>query len=234
MKNTSISYFDREGRENLPQVLKIVRRAFNKRPDLRALKLIVFTATGDGPALAYAQLHEYEPQIIAVTFPPDFSVMRGTERIYPQISPKLHRFFDGVGVKIITGRRPFDAIEGVPAHNEQMQLIRDVLTLFGGSVSLCIQAVLSACDSGEIAIGEKVVGITGDLAAVITASTTKKFLAKEAGMVVNEILCKPRNLTLSRNIGPIDAPPVKTINHKVLTSITTNALLEINPRKDDE
>lgn len=203
----SISYFDREGRENLPQVLRVVKRALKKRPELRLLKHIIFTATGDGPALAYGQLHEYDPRIIAVTFPPDFHVKRGEEGVFfPKVEPKLQGFFNGVGIKTITGRLPFDRVENAQSHNEQMRLIRDILTLFGGSFNLSIQAVLSACDAGEVAIGERVISIAGDTASIVTASTTRKFLTKEQGLVVNEILCKPRNLTLSRETAQVGPP----------------------------
>jgi hypothetical protein len=234
-KPTSILYFEREGRANLPKVLKVVKRTFKRRPDLRALKLVIFTATGDGPALAYAHLHEYDPRIVAVTFPPDFSVSKGNEKFHPQISAKLRSFFDGVRVKVITGRRPFDAIEGLQAHNEQMQLIRDVLTLFGGSFSLGIQAVLSACDCGEVEIGERVVCMTGDIAAIVTASTTKRFLAKTAGLVVNEILCKPRNLTLSRTSTSADlTTPAKVFDEDALAKkiLNVHLLPEKNPARD--
>jgi hypothetical protein len=198
-KPSSISYFDYEGRQNLPHVLRVVKRALKIRLELRAMQLIIFTATGDGPALAYGQLHQYEPRIVAVTFPPDFHVRRREgEVFFPRVEPKLEMFFKGVGIKTITGRLPFDKIENLQSHNEQMRLIRDVLTLFGGSFSLSIQSVLSACDFGAVAIGEKVISITGDTASIVTASTTQKFLTKEQGLVVNEILCKPRNLTLSR------------------------------------
>jgi hypothetical protein len=232
-KSTSILYFESEGRENLPQVLRVVKRAVSKRADIRSLKLVIFTATGEGPALAYAQLHEYDPQIIAVTFPPSFFVKRGEEKVYPRISEKLSTFFDGIGLKVITGRLPFERIEGVQAHNEQMRVIQDVLTLFGGGFTLGIQAVLSACDLGAVGVGEKVIGITGDTASVITASTTKKFLSKEGGLVVNEILCKPRNLTISRATTPIDASAAaKAIDEKRLASkiIDLQALPEKNPR----
>ena len=55
-----------------------------------------------------------------------------------------------------------------------MTLIKDVLSLFGGGFSLCVQAVLQACDMGVLKIGEKVVVITGDCAAIVTALTTAK------------------------------------------------------------
>lgn len=51
---------------------------------------------------------------------------------------------------------------------------------------------------GAVNCGEKVISITGDLACLITASSTKHFLSREAGLSINEILCKPRNFNLAR------------------------------------
>jgi uncharacterized protein len=213
-KSTSILYFDKEGRENLPQVLRIVKRTLTKRPELRKLKLIIFTATGEGPALACAQLHEFAPKIIAVTFPPNFSVTRGAETQFPHVTERLRSFFNGVGVSVITARLPFDPISKADAHNTEMQLVKEVLTIFAGGFSLCIQAVLSACDHGEVAVGEMVLSLTGDVAALVTASSSEKFLSKTEALVVNEILCKPRNLTISKKLTTVSNAP----SHKVLSA----------------
>jgi hypothetical protein len=194
----SILYFEEEGRQNLPQVLRVVKRAFKKRGDLRKLRIVVFTAIGEGPALAYNLLQQYDPKIIAVTMPLNFSMRRGDERLFPRIPDKLKAFFAGVGVTVITGRLPFDPIDGFDAHNAQMTLVRNVLSLFGGAFSMCVQAVLQACDHGSIEQGEKVIAIGGDCAAVMTASTTKEFLSRDSGLSINEILCKARNLTIAR------------------------------------
>jgi|SRR5690348_6101031 len=206
MKDKIISgtyYFEREGRQNLPHVLNVVRNAFKKRDDIRACKIVVFTAIGEGPALAYNKLKIYTPNIIAVTFPPGFSVKRKDDQgniieMPIRLSDDLKKFFNGVGVTVLTARLPFDGFDGVDSIKQQMKLIKDVLSLFGGGFSLCIQAVLQACDMGAVNIGEKVVVISGDCAAVVTASSTAKFLSFEGGLSVNEILCKPRNLTMIR------------------------------------
>ncbi|MGH2639181.1 MAG: hypothetical protein ACRDF4_07885 [Rhabdochlamydiaceae bacterium] len=199
---SSICYFEREGRQNLADVLHIVKRAIRKHSYLRSCKLIIFTAMGEGPALAYNRLKEYDPKIIAVTFPPGFTLKRREEgstiEFSPQISDKLRKFFDGVGVTVLTGRLPFDGMDGADSIKHQMKLIKDVLSLFGGGFALCVQAVLQACDTGAVRIGEKVIAISGDCAAIMTASTTAKFLSAEQGLSINEILCKPSNLSLTR------------------------------------
>lgn len=227
MKDKTISgtyYFEREGRQNLPSVLNIVRSAFKKREDVRACKVVIFTAVGEGPALAYNKLKAYSPNVIAVTFPPGFSVQRKDEQgniieRTVRLSDDLRRFFDGVGVKVLTGRLPFDGFEGSDSIKQQMKLIKDVLSLFGGGFSLCVQAVLQACDMGAVDIGEKVIAVSGDCAAVVTASSTAKFLSSDAGLSINEILCKPRNFTVVRKPArqPVKVsgelfPPEKVIN----------------------
>ena len=198
-KSNSISYFEREGRENWPQVLRLVKRTFLRRLDLRSCKVVIYTAIGEGPAAAYNLLQEWDPKIIAVTLPPDFSVVRDGQKVSPRIPAKAMAFFDGVQIPVIRARLPFDKIEGATAHNDQMTLITRMLSLFGGGFTYCVQAVLQACDHGLVEIGEKVIAITGDCAAVVTASTSTKFLTRDEGLAINEIICKPRNLTIARN-----------------------------------
>ncbi len=191
-----VVYFEEEGRVNLPRVVGVIQRTMKRRTDLRTA--VFFTAFGEGPALAYARLNRLEPQpqIVAVTFPPTFVVYRGGEPVRPIIAPRVRKFMDGVGIPVLTGRLPWDQIDGCGQHNEAVDLITRALSVFGGSMPLCIQAVLQACDMGRIEVGQRVIGATGDCAAVITASTTKSAFSKQAGLAVNEILCKPRNPTL--------------------------------------
>jgi hypothetical protein len=163
-------------------------------------------------------------------------VKRGDKIFHPQISEKLHSFFEAVGVKVVTGRLPFDPIDGMPGHNEHMQLIRDALTVFGSSFSLGIQGVLAACDAGEVSVGETVISITGDIAAIMTASTTRKFLSKEEGLAVNEILCKPRNITYGRKVASTEPISIgKSHDEKELTRkiLDVHVLPEKNARKNE-
>jgi len=189
----------------------------------------MFTAIGEGPALAYNFLQEYDPKIIAVTSPPGFYVKRGEEKLFPRIPPKLQAFFNGVGVAVITSRLPFDAMDGADAHNEQMNLIRRVLSLFGGGFSICVQAVLQACDHGVVEQGEKVIAVAGDCAAVMTASMTKDFLSRDRGLSINEILCKARKLTIARG-----SPAIAVEATRDLFDPTGAPLLRIAKSKPQE
>lgn len=207
-RSTPITYFDGEGRENLVSVVKVVRGRLRKNSTLRGLKLVILTAYGEGPVRAYNMLQEFDPKIIAVTFSLDYTVKHGDQTYKPRIDPKLRKFFDGVGIKVLTGRLPFDQVEGMDGHNRDMQLIRSAMSIFGGGVVLCVQAVLQACDMGELDVGEQVIAISGDWAVLATASTTAAAFTREQGVAINEIFCKPNRLDLCRT------PPIKQVETK--------------------
>jgi hypothetical protein len=43
---------------------------------------------------------------------------------------------------------------------QDLSIVGNALNIFCGSISLCVQAVLMACDAGEVEIGEHVVVMT--------------------------------------------------------------------------
>ena len=197
-----IQTFEREGRENLAAVIKNVKNYLkglitNGIP--YPTRIVFFTLQGEGPMLAYNQLSELELTIIAVTFPLTYSIVREDKSIYrPEIPDKVQKFFKGVGIPVLRGRLPFDDMGGADSHNKEMGMLKNALSLFGGSIPLAIQAVLQATDNGHIPQGEEVIAVTADTALLVTASTTRDFLSKTCGLVVNEIICKPRNFNISR------------------------------------
>jgi hypothetical protein len=83
-------------------------------------------------------------------------------------------------------------------HNQQVELIRKTIAMFGAGFGLCVQAVLHACDMGAVQEGEAVIAMSGDTAALLIASTTAHFLNKSNGLQIQEIFCKARSLTISR------------------------------------
>lgn len=198
---SKVQYFNSEGRENLTSVIKSIK-AYLRSVEEGVLprKLIFLTRQGEGPMLAYNQIPTDEMTIIAVTFPRHFAGTREDGSLFvPEIPEKVRKFFQGVGIRVITNRLPFDDIVGAEAHNKDMALLRSALALFGGSIPLAIQAVLQATDAGEVDPGEQVIVATGDTALLVTASTTHHFLRKdERGLSVNEIICKPKAFDRSR------------------------------------
>ena len=197
-----VQYFDSEGRENLPLVLKSVKNylrgsVVDGTPSPK--KIVFLTGLGEGPMLAFNQLSGLDVTIIAVTFPKYFAItLDNGETVVPEMPEKVRKFFKGVDIPIVTGRLPFDEIAGAEFHNKEMATIKNTLSLFGGSVPLAIQAVLQATDGGFVNVGEQIIAVTSDTALLVTASTTQTFLSKGCGLMVNEIICKPRTFTISR------------------------------------
>jgi hypothetical protein len=191
-----ISYFDSEGRTNLPEVIKVLRAYLKLTQNVdraHPLKIIFLTSQGEGPALAYKALFNFHVKIIAVTFPPGFRVrLRDDTSVSPEIPMQILAFFKQVGIEVVRGRLPFETIYGATAHNEAMSLIKNTLALFGRSVPLAVQCVLQACDFGLVDPGEQVLAATGDCALLVTASNTQSFLRDYSGLEINEIICKPR------------------------------------------
>jgi hypothetical protein len=200
-KYSSIAYFEAEGRQNLNHVLRMIKKVLKKREDLRHLKLVIFTAEGQGPAIAYSVLREFATKIVAVTFPPRFSVKpaNSEERYFPRIPDELRGFFAGAKVEVIVPPTlPFDSVNGLEGHNQQVEIVKSTIAVFGSGFSLSIQAVLLACDLGHLEEGEQVIAMSGDTAGLFVASTTAHFLNKTNGLQIQEIFCKPRGFTISR------------------------------------
>jgi hypothetical protein len=123
----------------------------------------------------------------------------GEGRYYPKISQDILHFFNGVKIDVVVPPSlPFDLIDGMDAHNQQVKLISQTISMFGSGFELCVQAVLRTCDVGLLDEGELVIAMSGDTAGLFVASTTSHFLNKANGLQVQEIFCKPRNLTISR------------------------------------
>jgi hypothetical protein len=217
-KSRKVQYFASEGRENLHLVIRSIKsflRPLESQEVPPPKKIVFMTREGEGPMLAHSQLQSENVKIIAVTFPRHYGAKRPDGSVFmPEIPEKVQKFFKAFEIPIITNRLPFDDIIGAESHNHDMALLRNALALFGGSIPLAIQAVLQATDAGHVDIGEQVIAATGDTALLITASTTRLFLSKDSlGLSVNEIICKPRVLDMTRKPFVPQLPsPVKQVN----------------------
>ena len=212
-----VQYFETEGRENLLLVIKSIKaflRPTESQDALLPKKIVFMTREGEGPMLAHSQLQSEELKIIAVTFPRHYEGKHPDDSVFmPEITERVRKFFVAFEIPIITNRLPFDDIIGAESHNREMALIRNSLAVFGGSIPLAIQAVLQATDAGYVDVGEQVIAATGDTALLVTASTTRLFLAKDSrGFSVNEIICKPRKFDITmKPIAPQLPEPQKPV-----------------------
>ena len=195
------TYFLAEGKENLTECLAV---AFDAAREHDIGKIIIFTAEGEGIRLAIENFRS-QPQfqgikLVGVTFPKGkrFTDATGRPRRV-EIPPDLESQFQSQGVPIIRAHLPFDPIlppfgdRGVLA--QDLSLVGDALNMFCGSMSLCVQAVVLACDAGAVGMGEHVIALTSDTAILARASCTRQMLSS---LVIREILCKPAILTIGR------------------------------------
>jgi hypothetical protein len=205
--NSAIEYFFHEGKENLEECLRISYETAVRR---NVKTIVMFTGIGEGPKLA---LEKFRPQecysdikIIAVTFPYGQKFV-GYEPEATQISPEHRLLFKNNNVPIVRAHLPFNPIHAhLPGHGvpgQDLTLIGNALNIFCGSMSLCVQAALMACDASEVELGEHVIALTSDTAILVRAAPTERFLAD---FIVREILCKPMSLTIVKGEARLTKP----------------------------
>jgi hypothetical protein len=200
-----IDYFLSEGRDNLRDCLTA---AFNAAVRHHISKIIIFTAKGVGLRIAleeYCSRSEYEHlKLIGVTFPQGkiFKEKDGKE-FTVDIPLEDADLFRRSGVNIVRAHLPFDPISAAFAHHgilgQDVTMIGEALSIFGGSMSLCVQAALMACDAGEVLFGEHAISLTSDTAILARMAPTRQLLRD---FVVREIICKPVILTIGKREAP--------------------------------
>ncbi|OFV97022.1 MAG: hypothetical protein A3F68_03115 [Acidobacteria bacterium RIFCSPLOWO2_12_FULL_54_10] len=198
---TPITYFLQEGKENLNATLAIAFRAAR----LHGIgKIVIFTAMGEGVRLAIEKFltqPDYENiKIVAVTFPQGKKFTDANKvPIKVEIPAKDVALFRDRGISIVSAHLPFDTIassfkqRGVLA--QDLGLVGDALQMFGGSMSLCVQAITLACDAGAVELAEHVISLTSDTAILAQATNTSRMLEE---LTIREILCKPAVMSIRR------------------------------------
>ena len=208
-----IEYFFHEGKENLEECLRIAFEAAGRR---NVKTIVIFTAIGVGVKLALEKFltqPDYEGiQIIGVTFPYGQKFVGYEDRPEAtQISPEYMQLFHEKGVPIVRAHLPFNPIhahqKGHSAPGQDLTLIGNTLNIFCGSMSLCVQAALMACDAGKVELGEHIISLTSDTAILARVAPTERFLAD---FIVREIICKPMSLTIIKGEArlPGTKPPI--------------------------
>jgi uncharacterized protein len=195
-----ITYFLQEGRENLPECLKI---AFLAAKQQNIGKILIFTARGEGVRMAlenFCSQPGYEHlALVAVTFPEGKHFTDGKNPIVVEISDEDKAFFLSKSVTIVKAHSPFDPIASPGRQRgvlgQDLSLVGDALDVLCGSMSLCVQAILLACDAGAVKVNEHVIAMSSDTAVLAQAACTSRMLND---LVIREILCKPAVMTVSR------------------------------------
>jgi hypothetical protein len=213
--SAEIEYFFHEGKENLEECMRL---AFEAARNRGVQTIVIFTAVGEGPRLAiekYRSQPEFEDiKIVAVTFPYGQKFTGYEDRPEAtQICSEYRQLFKDNGVPVVRAHLPFNPIhaplKGPSVSGQDMTLIGNALNIFCGSMSLCVQAALMACDAGEVELGEHIISLTSDTAVLVRVAPTERFLAD---FVVREIVCKPMSLTIIKGEPRLtDTPAQMTI-----------------------
>jgi hypothetical protein len=213
--NHDTTYFWEEGKPNLRDCLRLSFEAA-KRHDVP--KIVIFTGAGDGIRVAVEEFLVEEDyshiQIIAVTFPQG---QEFTSKDHDHgISDENDKWIAAQQIPLIRAHLPFDPIKSqFQTHGvlgQDFGLLGNVLNIFGGGMSLCVQAVLMACDAGVVKKGEHVISLTSDTSILVRSAPTSHLLTD---FIVREIFCKSVLLTVSKKeklAQASSAPEISTIN----------------------
>jgi uncharacterized protein len=186
------TYFLQEGKANLRECLRLSFEAAAKH-DIS--KIVIFTGAGEGVKIAYNDFISQEQyshiQIVAATF--------------PQGHPHAHLFLtddqdwmDQRKIPLIRAHLPFDPIRtqyGQGLLGQDFSLLGNVLSIFGGSMSLAVQAVLMASDAGAVRNGEHVIALTSDTSIMVRSAPTSHLLTE---FIVRAVFCKAAFLDVSK------------------------------------
>jgi hypothetical protein len=195
-------YFLQEGRENLRECLNV---AFHAARQHNVSKIVIFTARGEGVRLALdsfcTQPDFGHIQLVAVRFPAGmiFTDKNGSvENV--EIPASEVEFFKIHNIPIVRAHLPLDPIAAFYKQRgvlgQDLSLVGEALNMFGGSMSLCVEAIILACDAGLVEMGEHAIALTSDTAILVQASSTARMLED---LRIRELLCKPAVFTISRN-----------------------------------
>lgn len=195
------TYFLQEGRENLPECLKV---SFQAAVQQNIETIVIFTAYGEGMKLAIRDFLSQEEyghiKLVAVTFPSGKTFRNEKhEPIEVRIADDVLESMRAHDIPLVRAHLPFDPIEPGAALKTRVgvgfNLLAETLNMFCGSMSLCVQAVSLACDAGHVGSGEHVISATSDTAILAQAAVTRQMLSQ---LIIREVLCKPAVLTIGR------------------------------------
>ena len=221
------TYFLQEGRENMEECLKV---AFQAAVQHDIQKLVIFTAKGDGVRKAVelrgTQAEFASRELIAVTFPAGKTFTDSENKVFTvEMSDDDKKFLATNRVPLVRAHLPFDSIApGVRgAAGQEMSRLGDVLNIFCGSMSLCVEAAVLACDAGFVEPGDHIISLTADTAILATAAPTRHMLSN---MVVREVLCKPAIMTIKHREPAATLPDEPSQSVRELSSTDQKRLKE--------
>lgn len=176
-----IVYFEKPGKENTTEVIKLVL----ERAKLRNINRIVVASTRGYTAKSFLDAVEGK-DINLVVVPWQFNLKKEgnsfPQELVKELQEKKHIVHFGTML--------FDT--GDLYGTNIPTALANILRVFGEGMKVCVEITMMACDGGCIKMGEKVIVVAGtgsgaDFAVVATAAPSTKVTS----LRINEIICKP-------------------------------------------
>jgi len=176
-----IVYFETPGLENTEETLRLAA----ERAKARGINKIVLASTrGDTARLAMEKFARTGIKMVVV--PHQYGFGSETQRFPSKLIAELEK----KGHRVHFGTMLFhtDNFYG----DRTPTIMANVFRVFCQGMKVCAEIILMATDAGCVAIGEKVIAVTGtgrgaDTAVVAIASTSTRF----SDFHITEIICKP-------------------------------------------
>ncbi|MBA7689204.1 hypothetical protein ES703_97708 [subsurface metagenome] len=175
-----IVYFETAGKENTPEVLRLVK----ERAQARGITKIVLASTrGDTARAAVDAFAGSDIRLVVIPHQFGFGErQRFPQELVSELEKKGHR------VHFSTMLFHTEDLYGVRAP----RLMATLLRVFCQGIKVCVEIILMACDGGLIEHGEKVIAVAGtgagaDTAVVATSAPSPRL----PDLHIHEIICKP-------------------------------------------
>lgn len=177
-----IVYFEKPGKENTVEVIKLVL----ERAKSRNIKRIVLASTKGFTAKSFLDAVSGK-DIQLVVVPWQFNLKDEEGNQFPQeLVNELHekKHIVHFGSMLFSANELYGA--NIP------KALANILRVIGQGMKVCVEITMMACDGGCIKMGEKVIVVAGshagaDFAVVATAASSTKVHSLQ----INEIICKP-------------------------------------------
>jgi len=177
-----IVYFEKPGKENTAEVIKLVL----ERAKSRDINRIVLASTRGYTAKSFLDAVSGK-DIHLVVVPWQFNLKKEGGNPFPQ---ELVKELQEKKHIVHFGTMLFDT--GDLYGTNTPTALANILRAFGQGMKVCFEITMMACDGGCIKMGEKVIVVAGthsgaDLAVVATAASSTHVTS----LRINEIICKP-------------------------------------------
>lgn len=188
----SIYYFDFCGEQNTKTVLELAQK---RAEELNINKVIIASETGES---ALKAVNILDTEIIVVTSAlgtkvehtgmGDLHIGIPDDTIFKKLEKKC---------TMVRGTDPFHNINAPFRTMTPEKIVRGILHCISSGMGVCMLSVMMATDQGVLTSGEEIISCAGsflglDTACVVRASNSVDLFNPE-GLVIHEIICKPRD-----------------------------------------